>query len=66
MQEKTSKFSCSGSEFESVLILVKTKELPMGKKEEVVHGAKNNPNKVYKRRAKNETLRKIKKAIKDS
>jgi len=38
----------------------------MGKKLEVVHGAKNNPDKVYKRRAKNKPLREIKKIIKNS
>jgi len=38
----------------------------MGRKEEVVHGAKNNPEKIYKRRAKNQPLREIKKIIKKS
>jgi hypothetical protein len=37
----------------------------MGEKLEVVHGAKGNPEKTYRRRAKNDTLRKVKKAIKE-
>jgi hypothetical protein len=36
----------------------------MGKKEEVVHGAKNNPDKIYKRRSKNKPLKEIKKILK--
>jgi hypothetical protein len=36
----------------------------LGNKLETIKGAKNNPDKVYKRRAKNETLRKVKQALK--
>jgi hypothetical protein len=38
----------------------------MGKKLEVVHGTKNDPDKTYHRRAKNKPLREIKKIIKKS
>lgn len=36
----------------------------MGKKHEVVHGAKGNPDKIYHRPPKNKKLREIKKIIK--
>jgi len=38
----------------------------MGEKLEVVHGTKSDKGKTYRRRAKNPTLRKIKKIIKKS
>lgn len=36
----------------------------MGEKMEVVHGAKNKPEKVYRRRAKNKPLMRVKRVLK--
>ena len=41
-------------------------ESSMGRKLEVVRGVKGNKSKTYRRRAKNPTLRQIKKIIKES